>query len=366
MKKILYIMHVDWRWIKQRPHFIIEGLAEKFEVTALYQYRYNNKTLQKRQGNDNGVKINPIFVIPKGDKYRFLKGINNLIKKIVVNMTVRQSLPDFMITTFPDQFFLIPPKFEGSLIYDCMDNHVAFISNEEQRQIMQHNEAKLIERSDIILVSSEKLKTVLIERYGIRHLSKIFLIRNGYNGNIIDKKNITNQIQCSNEDDLLITYVGTISTWFDFDLLQKSLADFKNLRYEIIGPIIDGINVPRSDRIKYIGIVEHEMLNDFVENADCLIMPFKVNEIIESVDPVKLYEYINFNKNILTVRYKEIERFQPFVHFYSDYDSYKEQIQSLLDNKSLVYTQEERCKFLNKNNWKNRIDEVVKILNYRM
>lgn len=361
MKKIVYIMNVDWRWIKQRPHFIAEGLAKNFDVTVLYQYRYNRKSLQKRNHNVRGISIKPIYVIPKGDRHRLLRKVNKSIKIFNVKKNIRKSSPDFVIATYPEQVGFIPEKFSGRLIYDCMDNHIAFISNEEQKHIMMQDEAKLIKRADVILVSSEKLKWVLVERYGNKYLSKMRLIRNGYKGSIMDTNE--NVCQRSKDNELLITYFGTVSTWFDFDILQKSLEDFKNLRYKIIGPITDGVDLPKSDRIKFAGIVEHDRLYSHVEKSDCLLMPFKVNDIIESVDPVKLYEYINFNKNIICVKYKEVERFQPFVHFYSDYDSFKEQIQSLLDNENLTYSQAERIDFLQNNNWDNRINMIIKILN---
>ena len=47
------------------------------------------------------------------------------------------------------------------------------------------------------------------------------------------------------------------------------------------------------------------------------MMPFILNELIESVDPVKLYEYINFEKNIICIKYDEILRFKDFVYFYN-------------------------------------------------
>ena len=31
-KRILYLMHIPWGWIKQRPHFIAEGLNDRYDV----------------------------------------------------------------------------------------------------------------------------------------------------------------------------------------------------------------------------------------------------------------------------------------------------------------------------------------------
>jgi hypothetical protein len=108
--------------------------------------------------------------------------------------------------------------------------------------------------------------------------------------------------------------------------------------------------------------VEHDALYDSVSDADCLIMPFVVNEIIESVDPVKLYEYINFQKNILCVEYPEIKRFDSFVYFYSDYESYKQQITHLMRSNVRKYTEEERRAFLQSNNWASRVSVIETLL----
>ena len=40
MKKILYLMHVPWGWIKQRPHFIAENLSKYYKVNVFYKKAY--------------------------------------------------------------------------------------------------------------------------------------------------------------------------------------------------------------------------------------------------------------------------------------------------------------------------------------
>ena len=46
-----------------------------------------------------------------------------------------------------------------------------------------------------------------------------------------------------------------------------------------------------------------------------MIMPFKLNELVKSVDPVKLYEYINYNKPIISIFYQEIKRYSQLCGF---------------------------------------------------
>ena len=90
---------------------------------------------------------------------------------------------------------------------------------------------------------------------------------------------------------------------------------------------------------------------------DVLIMPFIPNEIVQSVDPVKLYEYICLNKHILCIRYPEIERFESFVEFYDTRETYMEQLRRLLKEKPAVkYTPQQAEAFLKDNSWAKRAE----------
>ena len=144
---------------------------------------------------------------------------------------------------------------------------------------------------------------------------------------------------------------------------MKSLQDIPKLRYKIIGPA--EVTLPENERIEYTGTVEHHRLYDAIKDTDCLTMPFVINDIVLSVDPVKLYEYINYNKNILCVRYPEIGRFEPFVYFYEDYDTFLNQIKKMMKDNRIKYDNESRIRFLQENNWESRVREITRILGDR-
>ena len=39
-QKIIYIEHVEWNYIKQRPQYIAENLSKNFDVTVYSPYSY--------------------------------------------------------------------------------------------------------------------------------------------------------------------------------------------------------------------------------------------------------------------------------------------------------------------------------------
>ena len=353
-KKMLYMSHVDWNWIKQRPQFMAESLLEHFDVSVVYMHQNRHRAaLQKR--TENLLPVHPLFMIPGFSRTSVTRRIDDAFRTWQYARYVKKYHPEYLYFTYPTQHPVIPKGFSGKIIYDCMDNHVAMV-NGSRKQVLRDYEQKMVKRADYILVSAQKLKEELLKNYGEELADKITVVRNGYNGKILPAEQVQEQ-----SDSFTISYIGTIGAWFNFDYIMKSLKEFPNLTYRIIGPS-ENLVLPQSERLVYTGTVEHHKLHDAIRDVQCLAMPFELNEIVEAVDPVKLYEYINFNKNILCVKYKEIERFEPFVYFYTDYGSFRGQISRMMADNSLRYSQQERQTFLSENSWKSRAAQISAVV----
>lgn len=354
--KILYLMHVDWNWIKQRPHFIAEELAKHFDIIILYNCSYRRNRLIKTESNVNIEKY-PLHHIPKSSKIRVLKQIEKYFQKRKIKKIIKLESISHIYLPYPTFVSLLPKDFNGKIIYDCMDLYSGFSEDKELNNYIIEKEKQLVSRADYIFASSSNLCDFLRNTYLQENLKKeIFIIRNAFNNSIIENTTTTDEKKKS----LIICYFGTISNWFDFNLIIKSLKDLDFITYKIIGP--SEITLPKHPRIHYTGPVKHNELYKETSDVDIFIMPFILNDVIKGVDPVKLYEYINFNKNIICVRYKEVERFSPFVHFYNNYSEYKEILLNLRGNNTLKYSLQERIKFLSENTWDERGKYIKQII----
>lgn len=350
MKKILYLMNVDWNWIKQRPHFLAEQLTYYYDITVVNQYRYTKKGYQKRKFDGKFVQFK---AIPRIDRYASLRWINVILKRKVIKKLVASEKPDIIWVTDPDQINWLPKDIgQGCLVYDCMDDHYGLSTNEKKKKDILVNEKNLCDRCDCLFVSSLYLTGILKRRYGNNLSRKITVVRNGYDGNLEKLSESAGKFDDNRR--FTVAYFGTIAEWFDFDLIKRSLDDFDNLEYRLIGPTAHGVVVPEHSRIKYVGTVEHKDLYENIKDVDCLIMPFRLIESIKAVDPVKLYEYINFGKNIICIGYEEIERFEPYAFFYNNYSDYRNVLKNLMIGNKLKYTNDMRVEFLEDNSWKVR------------
>lgn len=355
MKKILYISGIDWNWIKQRPQIIAEGMSEKFEVYAVYPGSYRRKNLTKEStSGTNNLRLIKRFKFPYSGTYRIMNKLDSMYHAFEIDRLIKDYNPDILYVSHPRDYVNEFEKFRGCIVYDCMDNYSELASDEATKNIIKKNEWKILKRADVVLCSSQYLKNLLINRYDEVE-DKIYVVRNGYLGKILDithsDKNNNNQID--------VGYIGTIGSWFDFDSLIETIKRDKGIFYHLIGPIATDVKVPEHTNIVLEGVVEHDYIYEKIKNYDALIMPFKVNKIVEAVDPVKLYEYINFNKPIISVYYKEIERFSDFVSFYTT----PEGLCDCVKNINLKYSNAQRCAFLENNNWDSRVQDIETAIN---
>jgi teichuronic acid biosynthesis glycosyltransferase TuaH len=348
--KILYVMHIDWHWIKQRPHSIAEGLAETSDVLIVYRRAFKRSCLSNNTSLK--VKLFPCILLPELGS-RIVQRLNESLMQLCIFALCVVWKPKYIVYSSPIYFSRLHRWFGAQIIYDCMDDMVAFTKNQMQQRIIT-TEKLLVSSASAVVSSSENLRMKLINRYTT---NRVVVIRNGYYP-LWDRKIWDNEL-LSNKGEIVFGYFGTISSWFDFKVVKQILSASLNYSFRIAGPL--EVSLPILDRLEYVGIIQHDKLDRFVNDIDVLCLPFIVNELILSVDPVKLYEYIYFNKRILCVKYPEIHRYEPFVEFYSDENDLAISIENIT-NKPIKYDSMSSSIFLSDNSWQNRIEQFNRLL----
>lgn len=351
---LLYITHIDWDWIFQRPQIFALKLNDYFNVKILYKYSlFRRNKLQKKSKRPKWYST--YIKIPKFSQSKILRLINKPLEILFVLYNSPRSF-NIIWLCHPDLITFIPKNYKGLIVYDCMDDHAEMIKNDCCRDLVLKNEIELIKKADVIFTSSNILKNKML--CNTKKSEKVFLLRNGFDGKIWS----TPDLEVCTKINYKIGYIGTIDDWFNFDILKKSIKEIKNIAYYLIGPCMND-SFKNNESINFIGTVEHDQLYDLAKDFDCLIMPFKINNIVLAVDPVKLYEYISFGKCIISVYYPEIERFRNFVYFYNNEQEFIELIKNKCnDGFKPKYSQKQQKEFLLNNTWQVRTTEIIKII----
>lgn len=353
MKRMLYLMGIDWYWIKQRPQILALELEKEYSLTVVYLTEIFQK-IELRKDQDEVKDCRAVPAIPFRDKCKIASWMEKkYFQKAVKNIEEY----DTIWLAHPAFYKYIDKGYKGTVVYDCMDDHCALSADPKISRELKKQENALVKRADFIFASSHLLKEK-IERKGGK--GKTWLIRNGFQADEIHESQ-----KPVKKKKYKIGYYGTIAEWMDLALIYGSLEKNKDIEYHFIGPV--RIPKPKGDKnVIFEGVAEHEQLYEKTRDYDAYIMPFQVNEIIEAVDPVKLYEYISMGKCVISVWYKEIDRFAPYVYFYRNEEEYTKLMERLcLEGFPPKYERQQQLDFLGENSWDERYKRIKSVLSDR-
>ena len=364
MKRILYVMHISWGWIKQRPQFLAEELAVFSKVDVFYR-----KSNQNKQGSNPSFQKGNLTVagfrnLPFERITWIPVSIAYLINKLFWNLKrVDISSYDYVWVTDPVLWWILKKKInrkKTQLIYDCMDDYSAFpyiVRYPKYRSFEEREERALIADADYVFCSAKALRDKLVLRYGIDR--NYYIINNAIADNIFEYKKQLDDIALPAN---ALVYIGTISEWFDFESTIKALNEFPMLHVVLYGPIRMA-DVPRHDRLEFRGPTLHSSIMAIMSQSKALFMPFVLNDLIESVNPVKIYEYLYSGKPVLATRYGETIPFEGNVTLYSNYNEFREFIIKNVISESHCVDEERNRMVALENTWSSRVQQILRLIN---
>lgn len=372
MKKVLYLSNVHWNWIKQRPHFVAEGLCKNYNVDLFFTgtskdvlIKLGIKKLKSNYENLNIKTYIPIpFVrIPYIGKSSFFDKINNLFLSFTL-----PSFKDYDIIWVCSPMYndvVQEKRMDNNIVvYDCMDDFGSFptIMNDRKKlSFFLSSENDLINSADFVFCSSDYLSDVIRKRS--RTNKSIHVVNNAIAVPDKSDKDINRlpahlKDKYDKIDDLsdILMYVGTVADWFDYEVMVKILDTYPTFNLILIGPNESSIQFLHP-RVHCLGPIPRDYIFSFMDKARALVMPFIVNELIKSVNPVKLYEYIYTGKPIFAPLYGESKKFSKFVNLYKDADHLISMVGDMVNGTLPNYTLIDAENFVESNTWDDRMVE---------
>jgi hypothetical protein len=348
-RRLCYVTHVDWGHIRQRPHHFACGLASRFDVTVVSPIARGSRV--KVRNPAPGVRSVRLLRAPGSYRSAAVYAANNALCAAELRALMPGRL-DVVLVTAPECYAWLAPRLRGAfVVYDCMDDALAFDQDDGVRRAKGAVERALLHRADLVVASSDALRDRCVERGAAA--ARVRVIGNGWDAGAFP---VAPSRALPGSGPLTLTYFGTIDKWLDLGALTAMLdaAPFASL--ELIGPNASGLVAPHP-RMRLRPPVAHGELRAAVAGSDAFILPFTVDELIRAVDPVKLYEYVALGKPIASSYWPAIERFAPFVTFYRSAD----ELARLVARRALREPPPapERAAFLAACSWQARVDELI-------
>ncbi|MGA1863746.1 MAG: glycosyltransferase [bacterium] len=254
--------------------------------------------------------LNP-FIIP----YNHISAIRffnkNLVVKKVKNVMLNLGIKKpIVLTTFPNAVDYIHAFEEIADIYYCVDDFTNWPG--VNQDLVRTMEEKLLDECDLVLATSKEL-CLKKERKGkkpvlLPHGVDFDHFRSGYREDKMPEtlRGIPKPI---------IGFFGTISPWLDFDLMIDMANARPDWSFVFLGPADTDIkDLAKFGNVYFVGKVPYEALPEYAVAFDVATIPFLVNELTVSVNPLKILEYLACGLPVVTTNLPEIRKFSDLVY----------------------------------------------------
>ncbi len=189
----------------------------------------------------------------------------------------------------PDVSYLLGRFGEEKVLYYCVDDHAAF-SGYDREQVLR-DEADLCRRADLVVTTSQALQeaksplnpnTILVTHgvdYG--HFSKA----------LRDDLPLPDDIRDIPHP--ILGFFGLIRDWVDLDLVAEVARRRPDWHVVLLGDATVDLAPYRGiPNMHFLGRRPYEQLPAYCKAFDVGLVPFKINELTRSVNPIKLREYL--------------------------------------------------------------------------
>jgi len=354
------VLYVDYAYTISD---LIKGMLgkKKFEWQRLLGLK---KRLRRISGNDGiGLyvlslpPVLPSFIIKSYSLFKIANRINAAITGYYINKAIKklqmQNIIGFnSFQPFLGNYWTIKNlKFTVYYIYDDFSNVPWF------KGFASIEEDKFISKADLIVVSSDELKT---RKQKIN--KPIEVVNNGVHfnaffSNIKSRKLNENYMKT-------VGYTGTMDNRIDLDLLEIVIKQLPNIRFLFIGKVREPSIYNRL--IKYINVCfEPRVLADQIpcmqRQIDVGIIPYVCNELTAAIYPLKINEYLAMGLPVVVTPFASMGEADEVIYKASNAPSFIACVEMALTEKD-IYIKQRRLNIAEKADWKERSNRLMEII----
>lgn len=330
--------------------------------------RFKNWNLNKPQIISDGLSaFTPFVPLPIRDFpilnstflienfINFMPGLKTLLKK---SGFVK---PDLVWISDPRHISILKYVTEAPVVYRCVDNLQHF--SDVPKSLLKI-EQDLIESTQTTFFTSKDLM-----RKFQQFSQNSYYLPNGcdYDFFSLNNKNISGNStdKYFKKDKINILYMGAIAEWFDFEIIDNASIN-TNYNFIIVGPIRTAIptNIKDKNNIIFTGALPYKSMPFLVNKADVGIIPFKINEMTDCVNPIKLYEYCAGGLNVISSNFKTVSEINGPFYKYKNKNDFAIILEELCKDLYAKFSKEKIMEFAKSNSWEKRYEYINKKIKF--
>ena len=247
---------------------------------------------------------------------------------------------------------------QAVVIYHCVDDLAAF---PRIPSAVVEAEARLVERADVCIASSQPLRERLVAA-GAREVL--------YWPNCADTEAFASGVgERGPAHRPIAGFIGAVQEHkIDMELVIAVAVQLPEWEFQLIGPIGEGLGVSGIDQrslpsnVLLMGSRRREELPDLVSRFDVAIIPYRINDYTRSVFPMKVFEYLAAGIPVVSTPLPSLVGEILHVAFASRASDWAAALEVANRSRRDELACEVRRKYAGQHSWTNRTSEALELL----
>jgi len=341
VRSLIFVSLEDWDEVWRRNQFVCAKLTERdsrwrilfvqpaLDVSNVVRTRRFARLFQPRErmiGDDGRIVCTrAIKLLP--NSWAWARKVNEwMLRRHLRGVARRLGFCNAMLWLNPHSAVHMAGRMgERAVIYDITDDWSELTQSATLRQLTVSQDAELCRRADAVIVCSAKLHEK--KRSLARNLH---LVANGVDAShyagVLDARGPLPH-EATKWYPPVFGYTGSIHPdRVDVELVEKIAMAFPHGTVALVGPVmLSGVDEKRlrvCGNVAFTGPVPYERLPELMRGFDVCITPHRVTPFTESLNPIKLWEYLAAGKPIVSANVAGFRDYPQHVRVAADHDDF--------------------------------------------
>lgn len=240
-------------------------------------------------------------------------------------------------------------------VFDVIDNLLVHPQMKKFYNKIKKSYDYIGEKFDLICFGSKKQSEMF------QNSKELFHFNNGIDDIFFNSTENNIPIDMKKIDGPVIGYLGTLQERFDVELMVKVVEKLPDYNFVLVGPVVSGnhFTALKSFRnVIFLGSKEYKTVPAYMQSFDVAIIPHVINEFTQSMDPLKIYEYLACGKPIVTTKIEGTGKFKDDLYVVSSADEFSAAIVKALSENTKQKI-EMRKKKAENHSWDKNIHNII-------
>ncbi len=378
MDNLIFVSLEDWDEVWRRNQFLCAGLARRFpDMQILFVGLPRNVSHGLRRGDFRALRAAQTESLPEYPNISILHPLKLFPNTLALGRKLNEWVARRQIKKAAARLKMDRPLLwlnphsavhlagqmnESAVVYDITDDWISPIQSEPMRRLIRAQDAELCRRADAVIVCSEKLREM--KQSLARHL---VLIPNG-----VETEHYRTVLELGPVPEAaagwvhpVFGYTGTIHPErVDVELVLTLARSFPGGTVALVGPDLlssaDRARLEAAGNVVRTGSVPYQDLPDYMRAFDVCITPHCMSAFTESLNPIKLWEYLAGGKPIVSTNVAGFRDYPALVHLATTPEEFVAACCVALEE--LPSVGQARQSEAQKHTWDSRVNDVVSVL----